>query len=51
MTDRQRVLVEFSIPSGWDEREFLAVLMGCYDDGEGRDNAEAVACRIVEPVK
>jgi len=42
MEKRKLVDVRFEIPSDWDAEDFIAVLMGCYDDMEGRENAEQV---------
>jgi len=42
METRKQITVSFSIPGDWNAEDFILVLMGCYDDMEGRENAEQV---------
>jgi hypothetical protein len=45
----QKVLMEFTIPNEWDTQDFVAELVGCYDEWAGEGKGEKVELRIIKP--
>lgn len=45
--DTRKVVIEFTYPSEWDTRDFVAELVGCYDEWAGEGVSEQVEYRII----
>ena len=42
-----KVTIEFTIPSEWDTQDFVAELVGCYDEWAGEGKGEQVEYRVI----
>jgi hypothetical protein len=43
-----KVTIEFTIPSEWDTEDFVAELVGCYDEWAGEGMGEQVEYRVIK---
>ncbi len=44
----RKVVMEFTIPSEWDTQDFVAELVGCYDEWAGEGMGEQVEYRLIK---